>query len=111
MIVGGGMWVDRRMCDRHGVVVGLIVGVYDAPETHRPFWLAVATGFFGTRIGVVPLRGASLLGEDVIVPHDHQTISSAPQVSLVAEVTRSDHDHLTKYYRQSGTTVSPPHRP
>ena len=57
-----------------------------------------ATGFFGTRIAVVPVRGASLLGDDVVVAHDRHTITTAPTVDIVVDVDPSQQQLLIDHY-------------
>jgi hypothetical protein len=42
--------------DNHGDLIGVVVDVYEDPSSRRPAWLAISTGFFGTRVAVVPLR-------------------------------------------------------
>ncbi len=91
-------WVDRRLRDRLGDVVGVVVDVYDDPATSQPAWLAVATGFFGIRIGCVPIHGATPLGDDIVVPHDRTTIEAAPRVSVTVAVTAADHGGLSRHY-------------
>lgn len=91
-------WVDRRAVDRHGEVLGLVVDAYTDPATCRVRWLAVATGFFGTRVAVVPVHGASLLGHDVVIAHDRQLVTTAPTVDIVVGVDPADEQSLIDHY-------------
>lgn len=96
--VRGSDWVDRTAFDRRGVLVGVIVDVYDDPTSRRPAWLAISTGFFGARVGVAPLHSASRLGEDVVIAHDRSTIASAPPVDVVVTVNPSQQHRLIDHY-------------
>jgi hypothetical protein len=106
----GDEWFDRRALDVHGDLLGVVVDVYDDPESRRPAWLAISTGFFGTHIGVVPLSGASLLGPDVVVAYDRHTITTAPAVDVVITVDQAQQQRLVDHYAPSGSSspVEPP---
>ncbi len=73
-----GSWLDRRVRDRHGELFGVVVDIYVDARTRRPAWLAITTGTFGTKVTVAPVRGASLLGDDVVVGHSERTVVTAP---------------------------------
>lgn len=91
-------WVDRRALDRHGDLLGLVVDDYLDPATRQVRWLAVAAGYFGTRVAVVPVRGATLLGDDVVIAHDGDVITSAPTVDIVVGVDPADEQSLIDHY-------------
>lgn len=90
-------WLDRRVLDRHGDVFGVVVDVYVDAFTRRPAWLAISTGMFGTNVTVAPVRGSSLLGDDVVVAHSKQVVTTAPAalphptLDPVAELAVSHH--------------------
>ena len=94
-------WLDRRVLDNHGELLGLVVDVYDDATSRRPEWLAISTGFFGTRVAVAPIRGASLLGDDVVVSHDRSTIRNAPPVDIVMTIDRRQQQRLRDHYAHS----------
>ncbi|MBA3286610.1 MAG: PRC-barrel domain-containing protein [Acidimicrobiia bacterium] len=91
-------WVERRLLDRHGAVVGIVVDIYDDVATGRPKWFAVSTGFFGLRRVVAPASGASRLGEDVMVRHDKHVIDTAPRVRPMVTLRRNDEQALVEHY-------------
>jgi hypothetical protein len=103
-------WFDRRALDVHGDLLGIVVDVYDDLESRRPAWLAIRTGFFGTRIGVVPLRGASLLGPDVVVAYDRHTVTTAPAVDVVITVDPGQQQRLADHYAQRARPPRPSRR-
>lgn len=96
--LAGDGWVDRLSRDNRGEILGVVVDVYDDPDTRHPTWLAISTGYFGTRITVVPISGCSLLGEDVVVAHDRSTITSAPAVEINVTVAPEHHRRLIEHY-------------
>lgn len=91
-------WVDRRVRDSSGELIGMIVDVYDDSSSHLPTWLAISTGFFGARIGVAPIFGASLLGDDVVIAHPREAVDSAPWVDPRVSVLRPDVERLLAHY-------------
>jgi len=95
------VWVDRRVRDTGGNVLGVVVDVYEDPNTRQPTWLAVSTGYFGTRIVVVPICGSALLGDDVVVAHNRETITKAPAVEIFVAVTPDHHRQLSDHYGPS----------
>lgn len=99
-------WVDRRAMDNHGDLIGVVVDVYDDPSSRRPAWLAISTGFFGTRVAVVPMRDASLSGDVVVVGHSRHAITSAPHVDVVVTIEPSQQQALVEHYASS----EPPRR-
>lgn len=91
-------WVDRRALDLHGELLGIVVDAYTDPASRRVRWLALATGFFGTRVAVVPVQGASLLGDDVVIAHPREVITTAPLVEIVVGVDPGDEPSLVAHY-------------
>ena len=92
-------WIERRAIDRDGETIGVVVDVYDDPVSHRPAWIAIGTGFFGTRVGIVPVESVSPLGDDLVIAHDRARIATSPIVDVCVAVNPQDHDRLTNHYR------------
>ena len=91
-------WLDKRVYDCRGDLVGSVVGVYDGTGTNRPAWLAIGMGTFGLRTGVVPVRGAVVWGSDVVLAHERQTIIRAPRVGVVETLIPEDEALLAEHY-------------
>ncbi|MGH9272806.1 MAG: PRC-barrel domain-containing protein [Ilumatobacteraceae bacterium] len=93
-------WIDRRVIDQAGRTVGVVVDIYSDLVTGRPSWLAISTGFFGTRVVVAPVRGASLLGDDVVIAVPRDVVESAPHVRAVVGIPPEQElavlDHYTR---------------
>jgi hypothetical protein len=67
-------WIDRRVLDVTGDGIGVIVDIYCDATTARPTWLAIDIGGSPPIIAVIPVRGSSLLGENVILANDRATV-------------------------------------
>ena len=67
-------WIDRRVLDVNGNRIGVIVDIYPDATTARPTWLAIEIGGSPPTIAVTPVRGSSLLGENVILANDRDTV-------------------------------------
>ncbi len=98
-------WLDRRALDNHGTLLGVVVDICADVVSRRAEWLAISTGFFGTRVAVAPVRGASLLGDDVVIAHDRETITSAPTVDVLVAVDPDQQQLLVYHYAR--TTSKP----
>jgi len=103
-------WVDRRALDRNGELLGVVVDAYTDPVTRHVAWLAVSTGYFGRLIAVVPVHGASLLGDDVVVPHDRATIATAPAVDVLVAVDPSQERALIDHYTRTASATPAEHK-
>jgi PRC-barrel domain len=91
-------WVDRRAVDRHGQSIVVIVDIYTDAPTGRPAWLAISSGFFGTRVVVAPVGSASLLGEDVVVAHARDVIERAPHVEAIVTIPPGQERSVIDHY-------------
>ncbi len=98
MPAGDVSWVDRRALDRRGRLIGVVVDAYAPARPSHPGWLAIATGFFGTKVVVAPRAGAALRGDDVVLAHDHDTITRAPPISIVVSLEPADEQRLLEHY-------------
>ncbi|WP_022882218.1 PRC-barrel domain-containing protein [Gryllotalpicola ginsengisoli] len=91
-----------KVVDRDGEKVGTVKQVYLDKDTGDPLFATVPTGFFGTSQSFVPLRDAELVGEELRVGYDKETIKGAPRVDNDGELTDDEQDRLFDYYRSAG---------
>lgn len=89
--------LDHWVYDCDGGLVGSVIGVY-SDVTGRSAWLLVSIGMFGLRTAVVPIRGAVMWGDDVVVAHDRRTIVDAPVADVVVTIEPDDEVVLTQHY-------------
>jgi uncharacterized protein (TIGR02271 family) len=77
-----------------------------------PYWVSVKTGLFGLNESLVPLHGARVEGDRVVVNYDKDTVKDAPNISTDAdeplstdEVARLyDYYHLSPGGQRTGDT-------
>jgi sporulation protein YlmC with PRC-barrel domain len=93
-IAGGGGEVRTSS----GEKIGKVGQVYLDDETGEPSWVTVKTGLFGTQESFVPLSSADLLGEDIVVPYDKETIKGAPRMETDASLSPQEEKRLYSYY-------------
>jgi hypothetical protein len=92
-------WIDRRVVDHRGDVVGVVVDVYADAHSGASRWLAISNGYFGTRVRVAPLHGASHSGGDVVVAYHRSIVEAAPPVHAVSAISHGDEQLLRAYYQ------------
>ncbi|GIE80560.1 hypothetical protein Aph02nite_65100 [Actinoplanes philippinensis] len=85
--------------DRDGDRIGT-VGRVRQDDAGRPAWAGVRTGLFGRTESIVPLEGAHLDGDRLVVPFDRATIKDAPAVesSVDGSLTPGDVRRLCEHY-------------
>jgi len=72
--------IDRKALDPLGDKIGTISNVYVDEETDEPAWLAITTGWFGTRVSFAPVAGAYMADDDVVVAYPKDTVKDAPNI-------------------------------
>ncbi len=94
--------LDRNVVDPDGDKIGTVSGVYVDDETGEPSWLAVTTGWFGTNISFVPIEGAYIGGDDVVVAYQKDIAKNAPNFDADGHLNRDEEYGLYEYYGLSG---------
>lgn len=89
--------------DSTGDKVGKVSSVYLDDSTGAPAFATVSTGFFGSRESFVPLRGATVRGDEVHVPYTKDRIKDAPNVDADAHVSETEEAELFRYYDYQGS--------
>jgi uncharacterized protein (TIGR02271 family) len=69
----------RDVYDSDGDKIGSLGQVWADP-TGQPAWASVKTGFFGTNESLVPLDGADVQGDRVVVAFDKSRVKDAPNI-------------------------------
>jgi sporulation protein YlmC with PRC-barrel domain len=93
-IIGGGGEVRTSGGDK----VGKVGQVYLDDQSGQPSWVTVRTGLFGTQESFVPVSSADLVGQDVVVPYDKETIKGTPRVEADATLSPQEEKQLYSYY-------------
>ncbi len=89
---------DRNVVDPDGAKIGKVADIYLDNATDQPEWAAVKTGMFGNRVSFVPLAGARLEGEDLMVAFDKAKIKDAPNAEADGQLSQEEEATLYEYY-------------
>lgn len=95
---------DADAYDVNGDKIGSVGEVYLDDRTGEPTWVTVNTGLFGLSTNFVPMEGARLEGDRLIVSHSKDVVTDAPRVDEDGHITREQEDDLYRYYNVSGDT-------
>jgi len=99
-----GQLTDRTALDCNYSKIGTIADVYVDEFTGRPEWLAIKTGLFGTKLTFVPLTGAHVYDDDVVVRYEASLVKDAPRVEADGQLTTDEERSLYGHY---GIDISP----
>lgn len=91
-------WIGRTLHDASGHKVGKIEDIYTDDDTGQPEWIAVTTGLFGSNVSFVPVAGASLAGDDVMVPFPKEQVKEAPNAGADGQLSQEEEAHLYGHY-------------
>ena len=93
-LMNGGTVIDAA-----GEKVGQVGQIYLDDQSGQPAWVTANTGLFGTSETFVPLRGATVRGEDKVqVAFDKSVIKDAPRVDADGHLDADDEAELYRYY-------------
>lgn len=85
-----------------GDKIGSIGQVYADDENGQPTWVTAKTGLFGTSESFVPLEGARVVGDDVVVPYTKDQVKDAPRVDTDGHLEPTEENRLYGHYGLSG---------
>lgn len=90
---------------KDGEKIGPIGAFYLDDDTDDPTWVTVKTGLFGTKESFVPLEGARIAEENLVVAYAKDQVKDAPRVDADERLEPGEEDRLYKHYGRSA-----PHR-
>ncbi len=91
-------WYDRNVVGPDNEKIGKVADIYLDNETGQPEWAAVKTGLFGNRVSFVPLAGARLQGDDVVVAYDKETVKASPNADADGQLSQEEEAALYRHY-------------
>ncbi|OUM43524.1 PRC and DUF2382 domain-containing protein [Arthrobacter sedimenti] len=101
----------RAVVTRSGDKVGAIGVVFLDDATDEPTWVTVHTGLFGTRESFVPLAGAEVQGDQLVVDYPRDVIKHAPSTERDGHLSPEDELGLYRHYGlirpEAATTTVP----
>jgi len=92
--------LGRTVKSADGGKIGSAGQVYVDDQSGRLEWITVNTGLFGTKESFVPLRDATVQGDDLVVPYDKDRVKNAPQGDQDGDghLSAEGEDELYRYY-------------
>jgi uncharacterized protein (TIGR02271 family) len=81
-----------------GDKIGGIGQIYLDDSTGDPTWITAKTGLFGTSESFVPLQGADVRGNDVVVGYDKAKVKDAPRIDPDGSLSPEEENQLYDYY-------------
>ena len=87
-----------------GDKIGSVGQVYADDADGQPTWVTVKTGLFGTSDSFIPLQGARLGGDDIVVPYTKDQVKDAPRVDTDGHLVPTEEDRLYDHYGIGGGT-------
>jgi uncharacterized protein (TIGR02271 family) len=94
----------RTVIDDSGEKIATFEELYTDAEGGQPEWALVHTGLFGTKKSLVPIRGASPVGEDVQVRVAKDDVKDAPHVDPEGALSEAEERRLFEHYGMPYTT-------
>ena len=93
---------NGNLLSSDGEKIGSIGQVYSDDDNGQPTWVTAKTGLFGTSETFVPLEGARIQGDDVVVPYTKDLVKDAPRVDVDGHLEPSEEDRLYQHYQLGG---------
>ncbi|AMM34557.1 photosystem reaction center subunit H [Sinomonas atrocyanea] len=90
-----------NVVSQDGEKIGGIGDFYLDDETDVPTWVTVKTGLFGTKESFVPLEGARIAEENLVVPYTKDHVKDAPRVDADERLEPGEEDRLYRHYGRS----------
>lgn len=86
-----------------GEKIGAIGQLYADDDTGEPTWVAVDTGLFGASQSFVPVEGARIQGDDLVVPYTKDFVKDSPRVESDGHLEPEEEDMLYAHYERDGS--------
>jgi uncharacterized protein (TIGR02271 family) len=99
-------WTGREVVGADGDKIGKIDDIYLDDRTGEPEWLAVTTGWFGTRKSFVPLADARTEGERMMVPYNKDKVKDAPHAEHDGHLSPEEEMELYRHYGMAYSDAS-----
>jgi uncharacterized protein (TIGR02271 family) len=91
-------WIGQLAYDVEGHKIGHVEAVYEDDDGSGPEWFAVTTGWFGSHITFVPVRGALVSEGRLVIRWTKDIIRDAPRVDADGHLTPEQEMELYRYY-------------
>jgi uncharacterized protein (TIGR02271 family) len=90
---------DGNILSTSGDKIGSIGQIYADDDNGQPTWVTARTGLFGTSESFVPLEGARIDGDNIVVPYTKDQVKDAPRVDTDGHLEPSEEERLYDHYQ------------
>jgi len=92
-------WIGYDAYDRNGDKIGGIDQIFYDDATGRPEWVAVRTGWFGSKVTLAPIAGSMAEGDDGLrLSYDKDLIKDAPNFDVDDHLSEDEERALYAHY-------------
>jgi uncharacterized protein (TIGR02271 family) len=90
--------------DLEGSKIGTVEEIFYDHQTRRPEWVGIGTGFFGTKRVLVPVQGARVTDDGLLVAYSKDQVKDSPEIDE-DEISQQCESELMTHYglRSTGT--------
>ncbi|WP_404815876.1 PRC-barrel domain-containing protein [Streptomyces thermolineatus] len=100
--------IGHKAVDVEGNKIGSVEQVFVSDTTGSPEWVTVKRGLFRSKEIFVPLRGASMSGDQLRLAYLKEKVSGAPDLEVGRHLSVEEEQELYRYY---GLSTTGPGRP
>jgi uncharacterized protein (TIGR02271 family) len=83
--------------DNAGEKIGKVEEIYYDQQTRAPEWIGIGTGFFGTKRVLVPVKGAAVSDDGLVVAYSKEQVKDSPDIDE-DEISSQCEADLVAYY-------------
>ena len=83
--------------DIDGDKIGKVEEIYYDQQTRVPEWIGIGTGFFGTKRVLVPVKGAAVQDDGLMVAYSKGQVKDSPDIDE-EEISQETEAELASYY-------------
>src|SRR3982751_921023 len=83
--------------DRDGDKIGAVEEIFYDTQSRAPEWIGIGTGFFGTKRVLVPVQGAQLSDDGLMVSYSKERVKDSPDIDE-DEISQQCEADLAAYY-------------
>src|SRR3954453_12835513 len=83
--------------DVEGSKIGTVEEIFYDQQSHTPEWVGIGTGFFGTKRVLVPVQGARVTDDGLLVAYPKDQVKDSPDIDE-DQISQECEAQLTAYY-------------
>jgi uncharacterized protein (TIGR02271 family) len=83
--------------DATGEKIGSVEEIFYDEQTRQPEWIGLGTGLFGTKRALVPVQGADISDDRIMVPYSKERVKNSPGVDS-DEISQETEQELYSCY-------------